>query len=110
MTLRRTAMKPKARRKPTAAEDRHLSAVAAVSCVLCAALGVPPAPTTVHHIRAGQGTSQRASHWLTVALCHSCHQGPRGIHGDQSFLRQAKVTELDLLAMTYAAIERRRAA
>jgi len=110
MTLARKPMRRTRRPSASAAEKRHLEAVAAVPCVLCTALGVPPAPTTVHHIRSGQGASQRASHWLTVALCHSCHQGDRGVHGDQSFLRQAKVTELDLLAATYEAIERRRAA
>lgn len=92
----------------TRAEQRYHDSVAAMPCVLCEALGVAQTGrTTVHHIRAGQGASQRASHWLVVPLCGDCHQGRNGVHGDQSLLRMAKVTELDLLALT---IERMRCA
>lgn len=59
--------------------------------------------TTVHHIREGQGMSQRANDYLTIPLCEDCHQNNRGsIHGDRSLLRIAKTTELDLLAETIA--------
>lgn len=60
--------------------------------------------TEVHHVRDGQGMQQRASHWLVVALCSDCHQGPRGIHGDRGRMVQAKAGELDLLAWTLAAL------
>lgn len=94
--------------KPTAAEKRHLGRVANTPCVLCNSLVQPQSGrTTVHHIRTGQGGAQRASHWLTVALCSECHQGRLGVHGDQTLLRIAKVSELDLLALTFAAIEAR---
>jgi hypothetical protein len=86
----------------TKAEKAHMGRVAAMGCVLCRLLGMPQeSKTDVHHIREGQGMSQRASNWLVIPLCHSgCHQGPCGIHGDRSLLRIAKVDELDLLAMT----------
>lgn len=70
-------------------------------CVLCELLGRDQTTrTTVHHLREGQGMSQRASHWLVVPVCEECHQGPNGIHGDRQLLRMAKVEEIDLLAET----------
>lgn len=44
--------------------------------------------------------SQRASDMLVIPLCKSCHQGPKGVHGDKTMLRVFKVEELDLLAIT----------
>jgi len=80
----------------------HLATIAAMPCVLCELLGLPQvSKTDAHHIRTGAGMSQRQHDELAVPLCHDgCHQGPRGIHGDRSLLRVAKVDELDLLAMT----------
>lgn len=78
--------------------SNHMGRVAALGCVLCKRLGLGDSPAQVHHIRDGQGMAQRASDYLTIPLCHSCHQGPRGVHGDRGLLKQAKVTELDLLA------------
>jgi hypothetical protein len=43
---------------------------------------------------------QKASDWLTIPLCKSCHQGNFGIHGDRSMLRIMKTDELGLLAKT----------
>jgi hypothetical protein len=99
------------RRASTAAEKLHMSRVAALGCVLCARLGVPQSgKTDVHHVREEQGGAQRAPNWLVAALCHGgCHQGPHGIHGDRSLLRQAKCTELDLLAWTLEALARAKA-
>lgn len=86
-------------------ERAYMAAVKETPCVLCAALGQrQTGPTFAHHIREGQGISQRASDWLTVALCHDCHQGQLGIHGDRTLLKLAKVSELDLLARTIAAV------
>ena len=85
----------------TRAEREYHGRLASLPCVLCEALGQPQTdPTQVHHIREGQGTSQRASHWLTIPLCTYCHSGKHGIHGDRALLRIAGVSELDLLAMT----------
>jgi hypothetical protein len=88
----------------SAASKRYMGRVASVGCVLCAALGKPGTPASVHHVREGQGMAQRAADWLSVALCWDCHQGPNGLHGDRALLRIAKVDELDLLAMTIAAL------
>lgn len=85
-----------------------MARVAALRCVLCERLQLDPiGKTDVHHLREGQGMAQRASNWLVAALCHErCHQGTRGVHGDRSLLKQAKCTELDLLAWTLEALAR----
>lgn len=84
----------------TKAERRHKDRVARLGCILCQCLDRGETPAQVHHIREGQGMSQRASDFLTIPLCPSCHQGPNGIHGDRTLLKIARVDELDLLAMT----------
>lgn len=80
----------------TKAEKEHLDAIACLPCALCG-----ESPVQIHHVREGQGMSQRASNWLTIPLCSLCHQGTAGVHGDRSMLRVMKKTELDLLADTY---------
>lgn len=77
------------------ASKRHMGKVAQLPCCVCGAHGVH-----VHHIREGQGMSQRASDFLTVPLCPDCHTGPNGIHGNKSLMRIKKLEELDLLAIT----------
>lgn len=70
--------------------------VSSLSCACCGKSG----PSAVHHVREGQGIAQRAAHWLTIPLCHECHQSPKGVHGDQSLMRLYEVSELDMLATT----------
>lgn len=85
----------------TSKASRWLGRVKLLPCVLCDALGLPQAsPTQAHHLREGQGMAQRSSDYLTAALCRGCHQGPRGVHGDRTLLKIAKVEELDLVATT----------
>jgi hypothetical protein len=88
----------------TKAESDHLSKVAALGCIVCRLLGQPGTPAQVHHLREGQGMSQRASNWLTIPLCPPHHTGPQGIHGDRTYMKLLKVDELSLLAMTYEAL------
>ena len=57
-------------------------------------------------IREGQGKSQRASNFLTLPLCPSCHTGPQGVHGDKTMMRIMKTDELGLLADTIEAVFR----
>lgn len=88
----------------TAAEKRYMGIVAKVPCVLCTLLDQGPTKGEVHHARTGQGSGERASHFLTISLCPECHRGPNGLHGNRSLLRIAKVDELDLLAATIEAV------
>ena len=85
----------------TAAEKRHMDRVAQLPCAVCGADGVH-----IHHLREGQGMSQRASNWLVIPLCPPCHTGPNGIHGNKSLMRIQKLDELDLLAMTIERLEK----
>ena len=78
------------------AERRYLWRVKNLACVCCGAHG----PCDAHHLREGQGLSQKASHYLTIAVCKECHQGANGIHGDRSLMRLYKLSELELLAKT----------
>lgn len=82
------------------AERKHMDRVSCVPCVVCGAQ-----PVEIHHVREGQGMSQRASNWLVVALCPGCHRGPIGLHGDRSLMRIQKLDELDLLALTLEALD-----
>lgn len=79
----------------TKAEKMHLDRIAGLPCACCG-----DSPVHVHHIREGQGMSQRASNWLTIPLCPSCHQGKHGVHGDKAMLLVRKITELDMMADT----------
>jgi hypothetical protein len=79
----------------TRAEQRHMDRVAALPCAVCGDV-----PVHVHHIREGHGMGQRASNFLTIPLCPSCHQGPHGVHGDKAMLRIKKLSELSMLADT----------
>lgn len=79
---------------------KHLDRIAQMPCACCGATGVH-----VHHIREGQGMSQRASDFLTIPLCPDCHQGPQGVHGDRTMMRIYKLSELDMLANTIARLQ-----
>jgi len=75
--------------------------VAKLPCATCGCYGVH-----VHHIRTGVGKGQRASDFLVLPLCPSCHQGPQGVHGDKTMMRIMKTDELGLLADTIEAVFR----
>ena len=79
----------------TKAEREHMARVASLPCACCGQYGVQ-----VHHIRDGQGMTQRASNFLTTPLCPECHTGQYGVHGDKSRMRARKQSELDWLADT----------
>lgn len=77
----------------------QMAYVLTLPCAICQALGMQQIGRTfAHHIRTGQGGSQRAHDELTVPLCLEHHQGKTGIHGDRSAWRLAKLDELDVLA------------
>lgn len=90
----------------TKAEKAHMSRVAALGCALCRRLGQGETPCELHHIREGQGMSQRASDFLVIGLCPEHHRGASGLHGlgSRGFERRYGVDELGLLAETIDAL------
>ena len=81
----------------------YLAAVASLGCVVCRNLGYGDTPANVHHIRLGQGASQRASDYLVIPLCATHHQhGGYGvaIHAGQEAWEALYGSELELLAQT----------
>jgi len=84
----------------TIAEKQWMGRVAALGCYLCQHLGYGATPAQVHHLREGQGMSQRASNWLVAPLCdkHHANSSPDGIHGQRRAWKLAHVDEMDALA------------
>lgn len=76
--------------------------MAAQGCILCRHLHLGDTPAELHHVREGQGLSQRASDYLVIPLCPEHHRGASGLHGlgTRGFESRYKLGELDLLAMT----------
>lgn len=56
------------------ADSIHLSRVAALGCIVCRNQNLGETPAEIHHIRTGQGTSQRADHRKSIPLCHMHHR------------------------------------
>lgn len=79
----------------------HIERVLSLRCAICEVLGMDQEGRTyAHHIREGQGMSQRADDELAVPLCLEHHVGKTGIHGDRSAWRMARMEELDALVVT----------
>jgi hypothetical protein len=90
-------------------ESDYMGRVKSLSCVLCDLLGQPQSGVTeAHHIRTGHGLGDRASDFLTVALCVDCHRGTHGFHGTKTLMRIAKLSEMDLLAETIRQLDKKR--
>jgi len=90
-------------------ESDYLGRVKSLECVLCSLLGqAQESVTEAHHIRTGHGLGDRASDFLTVALCVECHRGTHGFHGTKALMRIAKLSELDLLAETIRLLDKKR--
>ena len=87
----------------SAAGARHMGRVARLGCVVCRNLGHGESPAEVHHIREGQGLSQRASDYLVCPLCPIHHRlGGIGVafHAGQESFERMYGSELELLAQT----------
>ena len=87
------------------AEKLHRNKVAALGCIVCINNGHPDTPAQLHHIRAGQGMSQRAGEYEVIPLCPTHHQhGGYGIaiHAGQAAWERTFGTEAELLAQVLA--------
>ena len=76
------------------ADKKYLAAVAALGCLIC------ERPAAIHHIRTGQGMSQRAGPRDVLPLCGDHHQnGGYGvaIHAGQEEWERLHGTELELV-------------
>lgn len=92
----------------TAAERRHLSRVAALGCLVCRDMEGADTPAEIHHVREGQGMSQRASNYLAIPLCPQHHRtGGAGVayHAEPRAWERLYGTELDWLARTVELLE-----
>lgn len=90
----------------SAAGKRHMGKVAQVPCVLCKHMGLGNSQSVVHHMKLGTGASDRASDFLTIALCPEHHVGHSGVHTlkEKGLRLRYNLSELDLLAMTLEAM------
>ena len=72
-------MKKKSKTKD---EKNWLNKISNFGCVVCKKHyeidDAPPA--NCHHIRSGQGLSQKNSHYMVLPLCWEHHQGQDGFH------------------------------
>ena len=83
----------------TAAEQRHLSIVTGLGCIVCGR------DAQAHHPRDGQGMAQKAPHCDAIPLCPDHHtDGGYGIalHAGQEIFEENFGTEAELLAMVRA--------
>lgn len=88
----------------TAIEKKYMGEIASLGCVICGS------PAEIHHIRQGQGMSQRASNFLVIPLCPHHHRlGGHGesIHQGQGMFEMRYDDELRLLAKTIERIFKR---
>ncbi|MDU5473997.1 MULTISPECIES: Ref family recombination enhancement nuclease [unclassified Pantoea] len=88
----------------TKAERQHLQRVADLGCIVCRQHFSVFSPAEVHHLRAGCGAGQRASHYRTIPLCPPHHRtGGYGvaIHAGQKMWEKNYGTEESLLAQAY---------
>ena len=95
-----------AKRAASATERRYMGRVAALCCGLCQFLRLADdTPALVHHLRTGTGRG-RASHFDTMPLCPTHHDGNDGLHGlgVHEFERVYGITEIELLARTKRAL------
>jgi hypothetical protein len=85
------------------AEREHRNKVAALGCIVCLNLGHEGTPAQLHHIRSGQGMSQRAGEYEVIPLCPYHHQqGGLGnaIHAGQATWEANHGSERELLTQT----------
>lgn len=83
------------------AERKHMDKVAQLGCIICSDyLGVETPQVELHHIREGQGQSQRASNYEVIPLCVLHHRlGKPGVafHASPQMFRDLYGMETELL-------------
>jgi hypothetical protein len=91
-------------------EQRHMSLVAELGCVVCRRIYGPhePGPVELHHPRTGVGMGRRANHMDVLPLCVEHHRGKTGIHGlgTKGFPKHYGYGEAELLEDTRAELKK----
>ena len=87
------------------AGKQWMADVASLGCGACRNHGYGETPAEVHHIRDGQGASQRADDTETIPLCPAHHRGTAhpivpSVHRDKRRFEREFGTERELLAQT----------
>jgi len=59
------------KKRATAAEKAHMTAVASIGCIPCGDMGYQNSPAEIHHVYNG---GIRASHWQVIPLCSIHHR------------------------------------
>ena len=89
-------------------EKEHLSKVASIGCIVCMNQGSEGTPAEIHHIRHGNGMSQRASNYEAIPLCHIHHRtGGYGvaIHAGRKEFERLYGDEIELLKQVRSLID-----
>lgn len=87
-----------AKKTKTKAEKQHMNRVAELCCIACKKIGFDDTPAELHHIRDGQGMSQRASNFEVIPLCPIHHRhGIDAIHRSKKLFTENFGTERELL-------------
>lgn len=86
----------------TNSERRWLHDVASLGCVCCRNLGLGESPAEIHHVREGNGMSQRASHFDVIPLCPPHHRASfvTGFHANRKKWETIHGAERELLEQT----------
>lgn len=93
---------------------KHMKRVAALGCIVCRNLGYGETPASAHHIRDGQGLSQKADDEETIPLCPPHHQDADGTakykgeiayHRNSPEFERRYGTERELLEQTLTELE-----
>jgi hypothetical protein len=90
------------------AEKEYMNSVAQLGCIACSNMGYMDTPAELHHIRTGQGMSQRASNYDVIPLCPYHHRsGGHGnaVHAGQKTWEANHGTELELLEQVKQCVE-----
>lgn len=61
-------------KRRTAAESRHMDAVARLGCVVCYKMGYEDSPAELHHIKEQTGIGLRSSNYEVIPLCPMHHR------------------------------------
>lgn len=92
-------------RKPTAAESRHMAAVADLGCCVCRREFGVYSPAAIHHT---DGKTKPGAHMLVLPICQNHHQhGGYGValHAGRVEWERRYGTTAELLAWVEAELE-----